>query len=131
MKNSTTIPHAPQLINEFILLRNNLQQKFLQSFSHIQDLQYLSDCPRQGAIEIERQKWYFQRHGIGISFTEEKSGKTIDIHQGICSQQDKLDYWELVQYFDSIDVKYIEFNNDIFDVNNEENIAILIEALSK
>ncbi len=130
MNNSTTIINAQELIHEFILLKNKLREKFNQSFSSIKDIKYLSDCPRQGFIEIDGKKWHFQRHGIGICFTEGKSGKVIDIHEGIFNNKKTLNSWALVQYFESIGVEFIYFENQIFDADNENSLDKLIEALS-
>ena len=115
MMNVSTITDDRELINEFIILRSKVQDKFCQSFASIRDYDYLSDCPRQGIIEIEGQKWHFQRHGIGISFTEENSGKVIDILEDIFNRKQQLNSWELLQYFESTGVKYIRFDNNIFD----------------
>lgn len=130
MNTSTTIINAQELIHEFILLKNKLIEKFSQSCCYIKDIQYLSDCPREGFIEIDGKKWHFQRHGIGICFTEEKSGKVIDIHEGIFKNKRQLNSWALVQYFESIGVKYINFKNNIFDADNENSLDNLIKALS-
>ncbi len=130
MRNSTTIVNAEELINKFIVLKNKLIEKFSKSFSYIKDIEYLSDCPRQGFIEIEGKKWYFQRHGIGICFTEEKSGKVIDIHEGIFNNKKQLNSWALIQYFESINVRYINFQSKIFDADNEDSLDNLIEGLS-
>jgi hypothetical protein len=72
-----------ELISEFICLQSQLIDIFYQSFPDIKDLEYLLDCPRKGEIEILGEKWNFQRHGIGICFTGQISGKVIDVHQGI------------------------------------------------
>jgi len=126
----TTITDDRDLINEFIILRSKVQDKFCQSFANIKDYDYLSDCPRQGIIEIEEQKWHFQRHGIGICFTEENSRKVIDIREDIFSHQQQLNSWELLQYFESTGVKYIRVDNNIFDINNEDNLNNLIKVIN-
>ena len=64
--------NALKIIHEFVVLTNKLQNQFCGSFPNIQDFKYLSDCPRKGSIEIDGQKWNFQRHGVGICFVEEK-----------------------------------------------------------
>lgn len=92
-------------ISEFIEIQSQLIDKFKQSFPEIKDLEYLSDCPRHGEIEeILGEKWHFQRHGVGICFTGQKSGKVIDVHTGIFKKKILLDSWILFQYFDSINL---------------------------
>ena len=126
--NSLTITNnIKTIIDEFILIQNELIKTFKQSFAEINDLQYLSDCPREGEIKIGEEKWHFRRHGIGICFTEEKSGKVIDIYTGIFENKILLDSWQLIQYFESINIKNIEYKNQVFNLENENDAQKIIE----
>ena len=126
--NSLTITNnIKTIIDEFILIQNELIKTFKQSFAEINDLQYLSDCPREGEIKIGEEKWHFRRNGIGICFTEEKSGKVIDIYTGIFENKILLDSWQLIQYFESINIKNIEYKNQVFNLENENDAQKIIE----
>lgn len=126
MNSSTITNNIKALIDEFILIQNELIETFKQSFPDIKDIQYLSDCPREGEIKIGGEKWHFQRHGIGICFTEKKSGKVVDIHTGIFNNKIVLDSWGLIQYFESLNLTNIEYKNKIFNLENENDIKKII-----
>ncbi len=126
MNSSTNIFNLNKLISEFIFVQSQLIEKFRQLFPKIKDLEYLSDCPRHGELEILGEKWDFQRDGIGICFKGQKSGKVIDAHTGIFSDKIALDLWQLVQYFESMGVKKIEYQGKVFDLEDENNIERII-----
>lgn len=52
MNSSTNTFNLNKLISEFIFVQNQLIGKFRQLFPKIKDLEYLSDCPRHGELEI-------------------------------------------------------------------------------
>lgn len=105
-------------ISQFITLQNQLINKFREGFPEIKDLEYLLDCPRNGYIETLGEKWYVQRHGAGICFKGEQSGKVIDVHKGIFSYENHVNSWGLLQYLESIGIDKINYQNQVLDVSD-------------
>ena len=102
------------IIPEFIELQHNLIEAFKQTFPQITDWEYLLDSPRSGCLSAEGEEWQFQRHGYGICFTGQKSGKVVDVNVGISSYPRAFDAWRLCQYFESIGIEKIDYMSNIF-----------------
>lgn len=103
------------IIAEFVELQNNLVDAFRQTVPQINDWEYLLDCPHSGCCWAEGEEWQFQRHGTGICFTGQKSGKVVDVNLGI-SYPRAFEAWRLCQYLESIKVEKIYYNSDIFEI---------------
>lgn len=119
------------IILEFVDLQSNLISAFRQTFPKITDWEYLLDCPRSGCFLAQGEEWKFQRHGVGICFTEQKSGKVVDAHVGISEYLRAFDAWRLCQYFDSIGIEKIVYLSDVFEVCDEDDTEYLLKCLLK
>ncbi len=119
------------IILEFVELQNNLISAFRETFPQITDWEYLLDSPRAGCFGSLGEEWKFQRHGVGICFTGQKSGKVVDAHLGMSEYPRAFDSWRLAQYFDSIDMQKIDYFSDIFEVGDEDGMEKLLNYLLK
>lgn len=117
------------IILEFVELQNNLIAKFRQTFSRITDWEYLLDCPRCGSFLAQGEEWKFQRHGVGVCFTSQNSGKVVDVHVGIYKCPKAFDAWRLCQYFDSLGIEKIYYMSSFFEVGDEDGSDDLLKCL--
>jgi hypothetical protein len=131
MKSPTKSPDAVTVILEFVELQDNLISAFREAFPQIADWEYLLDCPKSGDFWALEEEWEFHRHGAGICFTGQKSGKVVDAHWGISSSPRAFDAWRLSQYFESIGIETIGYLSDVFEVCDEDGAEALLNSLLK
>ncbi|GEM_PF-5401787 len=92
-----------QFILDFVKIQEQLIKNFHRIYDdQIADWEYLLDCPNNGYFSLFGENWKFEKHGKGICFIGQKSGKVIDAHKGILSDSQVLDAWRLIEYFESI-----------------------------
>lgn len=132
MKSSIKSAEAVQIISEFVELQNNLNLEFRQIYPNVTK-SFSANCPRQGLLSLQEEKWTFDKHGVGVYFQSEKSYTIVDIHAGFVDYPQAFDAWRLVQYFESKGIEQIYYINDVFDltnkVNNEDIVDDLLEYL--
>jgi hypothetical protein len=131
MKSPTINTDAVAIILEYVELQNNLISAFRQSFPQIKDGEILLDCPRDGCLLAEGEEWKFQRHGVGICFTGQESGKVVDVHVGILEYPRAFDAWRLAQYFEAIGIEKISYLSHFFEVVDEDDIEDLLNNFLK
>ncbi|MBD2773022.1 DUF6896 domain-containing protein [Iningainema tapete] len=129
MKSPTRSVDVVAIILEFIEIQNSLLKAFREKYSQIIDWKYLLDSPRSGYILAQNEEWKFQRHGVGICFTGQKSGKVVDVHVGMSEYPTAFDVWRLCQYFESIGIEKIGHLSKDFDVTDEDGIEELFNCL--
>lgn len=118
------------IVGEFVELQYNLISVFRHIFTQI-DWKYLLNCPQNGNFYALGEEWKFQRHGKGLCFTGQKSGKVVDAHTEISAYPKAFDAWRLEQYFNSIGVEKIVYKLDIFNILDEDGTEKLLDALYK
>ncbi|MBW4681853.1 MAG: hypothetical protein KME19_17310 [Microcoleus vaginatus WJT46-NPBG5] len=120
-----------EIILEFVELQHNLIFAFQQTFPHLNDWEYMLDFPQSGNFYALGEEWKFQRHGKGICFTGQKSGKVVDAHAGILTYPKAFDAWRLEQYFDSIGVETTVYKLNVFNIVDEDGTEKLLDTLLK
>ncbi len=132
MKSSIKSAEAVKIISEFAELQNKLNLEFRHIYPNINQ-SFSANCPRQGLLSLEGEKWTFDKHGVGVYFQSEKKYIVVDIHAGFVDYPQAFDAWRLVQYFESKGIEQIYYLTDIIDltnkVNNEDIIDDLLEHL--
>jgi hypothetical protein len=117
------------MIEEFLSLQSELVSTFREKYPGITDWNYLLDCPKNGDFQAKGERWKFQRHGSGIGFTGQTSGKVIDVCVGLPDVKIPLNSWSLCQYFESIGLEKLYFSFKWFDVSDEDGVDALIQAV--
>ena len=91
-----------EVLYEYVTYQYNILNSFFRQYTNLQDSKFLLDYPKNGYIEVNKLKWHFVKHGLGIRFTrcDEKPFLVVDIHDffGCFSV---LDEWRLSQYLQS------------------------------
>lgn len=129
MKSLAKSSDVVAILLEFVKLQSDIILAFRQSFPQITDWEYLLDSPRSGYIWAQGEEWNFQRHGVGICFTGQKSYKIVDVHGGMLKYSQAFDAWRLCQYFDSIGIEKISYLPNTFDVSDEDGVENLFNCL--
>jgi hypothetical protein len=92
-----------KLLLDFVKTQKQLIKEFKTVYQgKITDWEYLLDCPKTGYLNVLEENWKFEKHGKGICFISQASGKIIDVHTQLNSHPELLDNWRLIQYFESI-----------------------------
>ncbi|AFY57985.1 hypothetical protein Riv7116_5616 [Rivularia sp. PCC 7116] len=128
MKSSIKTSPAVQIISEFVKLQNNLNCTFRQIYPNVIK-SFSANCPRQGLLSLQEEKWTFDKHGVGVYFQSEKSYTVVDIHAGFVDYPQAFDAWRLVQYFESKGIEQIYYLTDVFDLTNKENNEDIVDDL--
>ncbi|MBF2016002.1 MAG: hypothetical protein IGS23_12515 [Rivularia sp. T60_A2020_040] len=128
MKSSIKSAEAIQIISEFVELQNNLILAFRQIYPNVSK-SFSVNCPRQGLLSLEGEKWTFDKHGVGVYFQSEKSDIIVDIHAGFVDYPQAFDAWRLVQYFESKGVEQIYYLTGVFDLTNKANNEDIVDDL--
>ena len=92
-----------ELITElegFVTLQTSLVESFCSSYPQVTDLETLVDSPRNGPLTVGRTTWFFQKHGIGLTF-ENPEGVVVNAHSSFHSPR-KFDAWRILLYLNSI-----------------------------
>lgn len=132
MSNLTAIKNKQIIdaLNDFIQIQKELIVSFFSIYPHISsDLVWLK-IPKSGLIDALEETWEFQKHGSGILFKGNESGKVIDAHREIIDHSGAFDSWRLSQYFESL-----EYSNIIWESNeflaDDDDLDKLLELLEK
>ncbi len=128
MKSSIKSAEAVQIISEFVKLQNNLNLAFRQIYPNVTK-SFSANCPRQGLLSLQEEKWTFDKHGVGVYFQSEKSYIVVDIHSGFVDYPQAFDAWRLVQYFESKGIEQIYYLTDVYDLTNKENNEDIVSDL--
>lgn len=128
MKSSIKSAEAIQIISEFVELQNNLILAFRQIYPNVSK-SFSVNCPRQGLLSLEGEKWMFNKHGVGVYFQSENSDIIVDIHAGFVDYPQGFDSWRLVQYFESKGVEQIYYLTGVFDLTNKANNEDIVDDL--
>ncbi len=118
-----------KLLLDYMKIQEQLIKTLRSNYDKITDWEYLLDCPKNGYLTVLGENWKFEKHGKGICFISETSGKIIDVHTQIASQPRLLDNWRLIQYFESINQP--EFAELIEQEGNKIIENFTLEALVK
>lgn len=120
---------AVAIIQEFVNLQDELISVFRQKYSNLSEGTYLLDYPPSGYFHASKEEWKFQRHGVGICFTGQKSGKVVDVHTGFWDAPRAIDSWRLCQYFESIGIEKIYYLSQVFEVSEQDGSEALLKCL--
>jgi hypothetical protein len=123
------------VLEEFVKTQENLLCEFQKQIHPLEDTSLKQ--PKTGEIVAMNETWKFWKHGVGICFEGNKSGKIVDVHIGITDCKKAFDAWRLAQYLLSTK-KYTEIvwhrTYSIADEDgdfNDDDIQKLLEDLKK
>ncbi|MEY2832173.1 MAG: hypothetical protein RLZZ574_1431 [Cyanobacteriota bacterium] len=133
MSNLTAIKNKQIIdtLNDFTQTQKELIVSFFRIYPSISsDLVWLTK-PKSGLIDALQETWEFQKHGSGISFKGDKSGKVIDAHREIIDHNEAFDSWRLSQYFESLEYSNIIWESNEFLADDDDDLDKLLELLEE
>lgn len=89
----------------------------------------LLEQPKTGFLFAIGEEWKFQKHGTGIVFEGNRSGKIIDAHKEIIDRSKAFDFWRLAEYFESLNCFKVIWESNTYFANDEEDLDRLLELL--
>lgn len=111
------------ILKEFVSTQAELIKSLQKKFPEVFKKKYLLQCPRRGFIVYKKEKWFFQKHGAGVSFTSEISKKVVDVHSYIENYPKCFDSWRVLQYLESLPINETQdfLNKETLEEENIEN----------
>lgn len=135
MNNLTAIKNEQIIseLNDFAQTQKELIASFCQKYSSSSELSdlFLLKIPKSGLINTSEETWEFQKHGSGILFKGNKSGKVIDAHREILDHSEAFDSWRLSQYFESLKYSNIIWESKEFLADDDDDLEKLLELLKE
>ena len=118
-------------LKDFAETQEKLIFEFQKQYHFLSSDASLLKQPKTGFLSAMEEKWRFQKHGVGIVFEGERSGKIIDAHKRIISNKKAFDSWRLAEYFESIDCYEISWASDTFVADDDDDLDRLLELLMR
>lgn len=133
MSNLTAIKNKQIIdaLNDFSQTQKELIVSFFIVYPPISsDLVWLK-IPKSGLIDALQETWEFEKHGSGILFKGNESGKVIDAHREIIDHSEAFDSWRLSQYFESLKYSNIIWESSEFLADDDDDLDKLLELLEE
>ena len=130
----TTVVTSREIISaleDFVETQNNLIIEFQQQYHFLSDDASLLKQPKSGLLSAMEQEWKFQKHGAGILFEGDESGKIIDAHTGIISNKQAFDSWRLAEYFESINCDRVFWASNPYLAKVDDDLDRLLKQLEQ
>ncbi|WP_157632079.1 DUF6896 domain-containing protein [Variovorax sp. CF313] len=86
---------------QFDVLQDRLLQGFFLKITDASDLEFLTDFPKSGAVEIDGGSWTYKKHGLGYVFLG-KDGSIVDVHNRFERGSRVIDAHRLAEYVVSL-----------------------------
>jgi hypothetical protein len=87
------------------------------------------------SISVLGESWAIAVHGVGVRFSNVKSGEVVDVHVGVFDSENAFDAWRLESYANSISYGECDFKR-ILDqlaakkfIQNHKNIPMHYELI--
>jgi len=119
------IPHATNLISDFVCLQQKLGRVLFESF---QPNPELTNLPKRGNINNDGELWEFARHGKGVSFRSLKTGVEVDVTEHL-ELLDSLDSWRFETYCESLEIEIVYFNSRKFVTDSDGLRTLFMELM--
>lgn len=130
----TTVVASREIISalkDFVKTQENLIVKFQQQYHSLSNDTSLLKQPKTGLLSAMGEEWKFQKHGSGIVFEGNHSGKIIDAHQGIISNKKAFDSWRLSEYFESINCSQVFWALNTYIADDDDDLDKLLKLLEQ
>lgn len=118
-------------LKDFAETQEKLIFEFQKQYHSLSSNASLLEQPKTGLLSAMEEKWKFQKHGDGIVFEGNRSGKIIDAHKQIISNKRAFDSWRLSEYFESINCSEILWKSDIYLADDDDDLDKLLELLKQ
>ena len=114
---------------QFVEFQPRLILALQKQFSQNDDWEYMLALPKTGSLFVVNENWTFQRHGLGVCFTGQSSGKVIDVHTFLNKYPKAFDAWRLQQYFESLEMITVRCGVNIYNISEENEIEKYLKDL--
>ena len=116
-------------LNDYVEIQENLIVEFQKQYHSLSSDINLLKQPKTGISSALGEEWEFQKHGAGIVFEGNRSGKVIDAHRGIISNTKAFDSWRLAEYFESSNCSKVVWKSNTYSADDDEDLDKLLELL--
>jgi len=121
---------AIQLLHEYGALQERLCDALFDRYP-IEDVNLLLDLPKRGILSVGDDLWEFQRHGVGVCFTNIPAKEIVDAHVAPATQPGGIDSWRLVQYLESRGIGTLHHETMQYDATSTESLDAMLEQLCR
>ncbi|MCC6996752.1 MAG: hypothetical protein IT370_19220 [Deltaproteobacteria bacterium] len=97
----------------------------------VRDWDALHELPRRGTVVFAGEEWGFMKHGAGVRFTGAGSGRIVDPDVELERCPGGIDAWRLVDYFESLGIKGVEWDGRCWPVVEDGDVEVLVQALAR
>lgn len=98
---STLKAQRIHLIREFVDLQQKLVMEAISKLApSATEYDFKESLP--DAVTIDDGEWSAKAHGLGVLFTNRKTGAVVDVHVGFMDAPAGFDAWRLVQFSESL-----------------------------
>ncbi|MBS1910959.1 MAG: hypothetical protein JST22_03140 [Bacteroidetes bacterium] len=118
-----------QLLHEYAALQERLCDALFDRYP-IEDTNLLLDLPKQGIMAVGDDVWEFQRHGLGVCFTNPSTNEVVDAHVDLADHRGGIDAWRLIQYTESKGIEALTHEGTEFDATQLSSLETMLEQLS-
>jgi hypothetical protein len=89
------------IVNSFVAKQGALVGDFREKLGGNTDVLSLRKNAPERIVSLN-DAWAVAVHGVGVQFTNTRTGEVVDVHVGVFDAPDAVDAWRLGQYAESI-----------------------------
>lgn len=130
MSNTERVTGIISIVKEYSAVQAMLVAATLVAFPALARGKHVVFLERTGEVRADDEDWRFIRHGAGVRYTGSQSGRVVDPHEAMLDHPDAFDPWRLKQYFDSLSISEVWFENERYPVIEGEGIVSLMGAMA-
>lgn len=110
-----------ELLRRFVSLQVELVKAWLQFHPEALEPWAAKRVPRHGEVLVQGERWRFHRHGVGVGFQGQESGRDVDVHRA-AGTPEVFDAWRLMLYFESLNVNTVRVGARDFPTDDERSL---------
>ena len=119
---------AEEALRQYVALQKKMSGLLFEKYGAPKD-RFLANVPPSGMLTLEECAWSFQKHGVGVTFTDLSNGVVVNAHQHIECCPECFDTWRLAIYFESRNVRALNIGSSVYDAEEEESLAAMLTKL--
>lgn len=102
----------PVHLKDYVALQSNLCAALVKKHPDVSNWEMLLDLPKFGSVVAGDDYWEFSKHGKGVIFKRCADGIEVDVSSRVKDAPSSFDYWRLLTYLDSLEVKRIGYQHE-------------------
>ncbi|WP_158620004.1 DUF6896 domain-containing protein [Corallococcus sicarius] len=123
--------NAQEIIRQYSDLQASLVASLRSNLRHVQDWEFLTDVPKRGRLVVGDEGWRYGRHGAGVQFIGERTGRVVDAHVGLLRSPSAVDAWRLSQFCEAIGIATVHYGGRTFSAQDEGELELCLRELAR